>query len=68
MYRDLFMTEEEELKARIEAVPVGTFHRTWLEKIVAENDPRFVKPRVDKALKAVQAVCFPAGLKSAVRF
>ena len=25
-------------------VPVGTFHRTWLEKIVAENDPRFVKP------------------------
>ena len=39
-------------------VPVGTFHRTWLEKIVAENDPRFVKPRVDKALKAVQAVCY----------
>lgn len=39
-------------------MPVGTFHRTWLEKIVAENDPRFVKPRVDKALKAVQAVCY----------
>lgn len=39
-------------------VPVGTFHRTWLEKIVAENDPRFVKPRVDKSLKAVQAICY----------
>ena len=39
-------------------VPVGTFHRTWLEKIVAENDPLFVKPRVDKSLKAVQAICY----------
>ncbi|MCE8722073.1 hypothetical protein K0F33_27390, partial [Bacteroides thetaiotaomicron] len=39
-------------------VPVGTFHRTWLEKIVAENDPYFIKPRVDKSLKAVQAVCY----------
>ena len=39
-------------------IPVGTFHRTWLEKIVAENDPRFVKPCVDKSLKAVQAICY----------
>lgn len=39
-------------------VPVGTFHRTWLEKIVAEHDPQFVKPRVDKSLKAVQAICY----------
>lgn len=39
-------------------IPVGTFHRTWLEKIVAENDSRFVKPCVDKSLKAVQAVCY----------
>lgn len=39
-------------------IPVGTFHRTWLEKIVAENDSRFVKPRVDKSLKAVQAICY----------
>lgn len=39
-------------------VPVGTFHRTWLEKIVAENDTRFVKPNVDKSLKAVQAICY----------
>lgn len=39
-------------------IPVGTFHRTWLEKIVAENDPRFVKPRVDKSLRAVQAICY----------
>ena len=39
-------------------VPVGAFHRTWLEKIVAEHDPRFVKPSVDKSLKAVQAICY----------
>lgn len=39
-------------------IPIGTFHRTWLEKIVAENDPRFTKPRVDKSLRAVQAVCY----------
>ena len=39
-------------------VPVGTFHRTWLEKIVAEHDPHFVKPSVDKSLKAVQAICY----------
>nr|DAE30227.1 MAG TPA: hypothetical protein [virus sp. ct5rm7] len=39
-------------------IQIGTFHRTWLEKIVAENDPRFVKPCVDKSLRAVQAVCY----------
>lgn len=39
-------------------IPIGTFHRTWLEKIVAENDPSFVKPHVDKSLKAVQAICY----------
>ena len=43
---------------RVFDVPVGTFHRTWLEKIVAEHDPRFVKPRVNKSLKAVQAICY----------
>lgn len=43
---------------RVFDIPVGTFHRTWLEKIVAENDPRFVKPRVDKSLRAVQAICY----------
>lgn len=36
--------------------PVGTFHRTWLEKLVAENDPLFRKPKVDAALRDVQAV------------
>lgn len=39
-------------------IHIGTFHRTWLEKIVAGNDPRFVKPQVDKSLKAVQAVYY----------
>ena len=35
---------------------VSTFHRTWLEKIVAENDPLFEKPKVDRSLRAVQAL------------
>lgn len=39
-------------------ISVGTFHRTWLEKIVTENDSLFVKPHVDKSLKAVQAICY----------
>lgn len=34
-------------------VPVGTFHRTWLEKIVAENDPpRFVKPPCGQSVES----------------
>lgn len=39
-------------------VPVLTFHRTWLEKIVSDNDPQFVKPKVDSSLRAVQALCY----------
>lgn len=35
---------------------VTTYHRTWLEKIVADNDPQFEKPKVDKSLRAVQAL------------
>ena len=35
-----------------------SYTHLWLEKIVAENDPYFIKPRVDKSLKAVQAVCY----------
>lgn len=39
-------------------VPIGTFHRTWLEKIVSQKDPQFVKPKVDSSLRAVQALCY----------
>lgn len=35
---------------------VGTFHRTWLEKLVADNDPLFCKPKVDASLRDVQAM------------
>ncbi len=37
---------------------LGTLHKTWLEKIVAENDPSFVKPVVDKSLKDVQGAYY----------
>lgn len=39
-------------------VPIGTFHHTWLEKIVSQKDPQFVKPKVDRSLRAVQALCY----------
>lgn len=42
--------------SRVFECSVSTFHRTWLEKIVAENDPHFEKPKVDKSLRAVQAL------------
>lgn len=42
--------------SRVFECGVSTFHRTWLEKIVAENDPHFEKPKVDKSLRAVQAL------------
>ena len=42
--------------SRVFECGVSTFHRTWLEKIVAENDPLFEKPKVDKSLRSVQAL------------
>lgn len=33
---------------------VSTFHTTWLEKMIADYDPSFVKPTVSKALKPYQ--------------
>ncbi|WP_303067690.1 hypothetical protein [Alistipes indistinctus] len=39
-------------------IVVGTYHKTWFEKIVADNDPQFVKPKADKTLRDVQAVCY----------
>jgi hypothetical protein len=37
---------------------VGAFHKTWLEKPIAERDPMFIKPKVDPSLKDVQAVSY----------
>lgn len=34
---------------------VSTFHTTWLEKMIADFDPSFVKPTVSKMLKPYQA-------------
>lgn len=33
---------------------IGTYHATWLEKLVSDNDPKFEKPVVDKGLKGKQ--------------
>lgn len=33
---------------------IGTFHSTWLEKLIADNDASFVKPSVSKELKQYQ--------------
>lgn len=37
---------------------VSTFHKTWLEKLLSDNDPKFVKPKVDKSLSDVQAISY----------
>lgn len=37
---------------------VSTFHKTWLEKLLSDNDPKFVKPKVDKSLLDVQAISY----------
>lgn len=37
---------------------ITTFHKTWLEKSIAESDPGFVKPVVDPSLKDVQGVSY----------
>ncbi|MDR2913619.1 MAG: hypothetical protein LBV74_02105 [Tannerella sp.] len=33
---------------------IGTYHSTWLEKMIADNDSLFTKPYVDKKLKQLQ--------------
>lgn len=37
---------------------VPTFHKTWLEKLISDNDPQFVKPKVDKSLLEIQALSY----------
>jgi hypothetical protein len=33
---------------------VGSFHKSWIEKMIADCDPHFIKPAVSKALKEIQ--------------
>ncbi len=57
----LIMTRSESkycTPERVFEVLIGTYHRTWLEKIISEQDPQFVKPQVEKSLRAVQALCY----------
>ena len=37
---------------------IDSFHKTWLEKTVADHDPQFRKPKVPAALKNVQSLCY----------
>jgi hypothetical protein len=49
---------------------VGSFHKTWLEKMLADYDHDFVKPTVSKALKELQTNMYcgvePAGQKDGI--
>jgi hypothetical protein len=51
---------------------VGSFHKTWLEKIIANYDRDFIKPVISKALKEVQVNQYcgvePAGTKEGIEF
>lgn len=37
---------------------IPTFHKTWMEKLVSDNDPQFEKPKVGKSLADIQAVSY----------
>jgi hypothetical protein len=49
---------------------VGSFHKSWLEKMIADYDREFVKPTVGKALKEMQPNLYcsvePAGTKDGI--
>jgi hypothetical protein len=56
-YNRLMMTRRTPLQIKPSVVfsrIVGAFHKTWLEKLIADNDPKFVKPVPAKGLKARQ--------------
>lgn len=56
-YPRLIMTRRTPLQIQPSIVfsrVIGTYHATWLEKLVADNDPQFEKPAVDKGLKGKQ--------------
>lgn len=53
----LIMTRRTPHSIRPETVfdrTIGTYHSTWLEKLIADYDPYFVKPSVTKGLKQYQ--------------
>jgi hypothetical protein len=56
-YNRLVMTRRTPMQIRPSIIfsrTIGTFHKTWLEKLVADNDPQFAKPQVEKGLKGKQ--------------
>lgn len=56
-YNRLVMTRRTPMQIRPSIIfsrTIGTFHKTWLEKLVADNDPQFVKPIPAKGLKSYQ--------------
>jgi hypothetical protein len=57
IYNRLIMTRRSPMTIKPAIVfnrTVGTFHKTWLEKMVSDNDPQFIKPEVQKGLKGQQ--------------
>jgi len=56
-YNRLIMTRRTPMSIKPSIVfskAVGTFHKTWFEKLIADYDPQFVKPNPAKGLKGRQ--------------
>ena len=56
-YNRLIMTRRTPMQIKPSIVfnrTIGTFHKTWLEKLVADNDSLFAKPVPAKGLKSSQ--------------
>ncbi|MDR1715401.1 MAG: hypothetical protein LBS20_06115 [Prevotella sp.] len=56
-YNRLVMTRRSPMAIKPSIVfsrTVSTFHKTWFEKLIADNDPQFVKPVPAKGLKGKQ--------------
>jgi len=56
-YNRLIMTRRSPMTIKPSIVfnrTVGTFHKTWLEKMVSDNDFQFIKPEIQKGLKGQQ--------------
>ncbi len=56
-YNRLIMTRRSPMSIKPSIVfskSVSTFHKTWFEKLIADNDPQFQKPSPAKGLKGKQ--------------
>lgn len=56
-YNRVIMTRRTPMQIKPSIVlnrTVSTFHKTWLEKIISDNDPQFAKPQVEKGVKGKQ--------------